>query len=499
MSKIKKISSTNPTPALALAFDTIKLKKQALVFVNTKRSAEKTAEEIAKNIKDGDEDLLKLALEAKGSLSSPTKQCERLAYCLRKGIAFHHAGLTSKQKTLIEDNFREGKIKIISCTPTLAYGLDLPAYRVIIKDLRRFGKRGLAWIPVLDYLQQAGRAGRPKYDKTGEAIAVAQTEVDRDKIYETYIKGLPEDIHSKLAVEPALRMYVLTLIATGFVSSREEIFSFFDKTFWAHQYEDTEKLERIIEGMLDMLEDWEFVRSNEDKYVATPIGKRVSELCVDPYTAHHIIECLQKAASKKVNEFSFLHMICYTIEMRPLVRAKVKEIAPLQEELVSKHDIILVDEPSMFEPEYDEYLDTFKTAMMFNEWIGESSEESILEDFSVRPGELQVKIEMANWLLYTAHELCNLLHFPTLRKEISKTRFRVRYGVKEELLPLLRLKQIGRIRARKLFANKIKDLGGVKKADLMKLSQLVGKKIAISIKKQVGQDIEKKLDLGDYK
>src|SRR3990167_4053322 len=97
---IKKIPSETGNAALDLALDTIKIGKQALVFANTKRSAEKTAEEIAKKIKKSDEKLINLAEEALNALSRPTKQCERLAFCLKKGIAFHHAGLTQSQKNL---------------------------------------------------------------------------------------------------------------------------------------------------------------------------------------------------------------------------------------------------------------------------------------------------------------------------------------------------------------------------------------------------------------
>jgi len=136
---------------LNVAFDTIKKDKQAIVFANTKNSAEKCAEEIAKKIKINDKKLIELSEKCLKSLSSPTKQCRRLAYCLKKGIAFHHAGLASKQKELVEDNFRNKIIKVIAATPTLAAGLDLPAYRVILKDLRRFGPRGLQYIPVLEY------------------------------------------------------------------------------------------------------------------------------------------------------------------------------------------------------------------------------------------------------------------------------------------------------------------------------------------------------------
>ncbi|MBI4439457.1 hypothetical protein HY638_00635 [Candidatus Woesearchaeota archaeon] len=491
----KKVSASYPEPVVSLAFDTLQMNKQALVFVNTKRSAERTAEEIAKNIKDN-EDLLKIALTAKTSLSNPTKQCERLSYCLRKGIAFHHAGLTQGQKTLVEDNFRNGTIKIICCTPTLAYGLDLPAFRVIIKDLKRFGRRGLAWIPVLDYLQQAGRAGRPKYDSHGEAIAIANTDSEKENIYEKYVKGEPEEIQSKLAVEPALRMYVLSLIATGMVSSRKEIYSFFDRTFWAHQYQDSDRLAEVIEKILLMLSEWEFLRADEEEEVfnATPIGRRVSELCIDPYTAYFIVECLRRAASKKIEVFSFLHMISSTLEMRPLVKAKTREIELLQQELAKYHELLLMDEPPMYDAEYDYFLDSFKTALMFREWVDENSEEYLLENFNVRPGELQVKIDMADWLMYAAQEMCTLLHFPYLKREISKARFRVKYGVKEELLPLLRLKHIGRVRARKMYSNRIKDLGDVKKADIIMLSQLLGRSIAASVKKQVGQESEKTLE-----
>ena len=149
-----KIKRFTDDAAINLAFDTLALKKQALIFATSKRSAEKTAEEIAKRVKNIT--MRELASKILRALPRPTKQCERLAKCVEKGIAFHHAGLTSKQKETIEDGFRKGKIKIIACTPTLAAGLDLPAFRTILKSLRRYGGRwGMDWIPVLEYEQQS--------------------------------------------------------------------------------------------------------------------------------------------------------------------------------------------------------------------------------------------------------------------------------------------------------------------------------------------------------
>ena len=499
MSKIQSITSDS---AINLALDTISIKKQALIFTNTKRSAEKTAEEIANKIKETSKELEELSEQILKVLSRPTKQCERLSKCIKKGIAFHHAGLTHKQKELIEDNFRKGVIKIISCTPTLAYGLDLPAFRAIMKDLRRYGHHGLQWIPTLEYLQMAGRAGRPKFDKYGEAVAVVSTKEARKEITERYIKGEPEEIFSKLAVEPVLRTYILSLIAADFVKTERDMIKFFSKTFWAYQYKDMSKLSSIIRRMLGLLEEFEFIKSEEKQefesaaemynysYEPTLIGKRVAELYIDPLTAHYLIESIKKSSKKQINEFSFLQIISHTLEIRPMLRVKTKEYDIIQEELVKQSDYLLENEPPMYDPDYDDFLNSIKTALFFKEWINEKDEEYLLETYNVRPGEIRIKLSLADWLLYASEELTRMLKLKETIKEVIKIRLRLKHGIKEELLPLIKLENIGRVRARKLFNAGIKDIGEVKKAKAADLIQLLGKKVALKIKEQVGQKVK---------
>jgi helicase len=502
MSTKVQIPKSNSDPTINLALDTINLKKQALIFANTKRSAEKTAEEISLKIKETSKELKDLSEQILHVLSKPTKQCQRLAKCIEKGIAFHHAGLTHKQKELIEDNFRGGLIKIIACTPTLAFGLDLPAFRAILKNLRRYGIHGLNWIPTLEYLQMAGRAGRPKFDKHGEAIAVATTEEAKKEIYERYVKGEPEDIFSKLAVEPVLRTYLLSLIATKFVTDQKSIIKFFSKTFWAFQYRDMSKLSSIILKMLRLLQKFEFIEGSEQeefqsatemfnqKYKATLIGKRVAELYIDPLTAYHLVMCIKRASKKKINEFSFLQMISHTLEMRPLLRVKTKEYDLIENHLLKYSDYLLENEPSIYEPEYEGFLHSIKTSLFFSDWVNEKDEEYLLETYNTRPGEIRVKLGLADWLLYASEELTRMLKLKQLIKEIIKLRLRLKYGVKEELLPLLKLENVGRVRARKLFRNKIKDIADVKKAKVSTLIEILGEKIALSVKEQVGQKVE---------
>jgi helicase len=502
------------------------IKKQCIIFVNTKRGAEGLAEKISQVIfKDKKHDykslidsgkLAEISSKILSVISPPTKQCHRLSELVKYGIAFHHSGLVSEQRKLIEDNFRQGLVKVIVATPTLAMGVDLPAFRVIIRDLKRFGNWGMQYIPVLEYEQQAGRAGRPSYDNYGEAICIADEKSEKEEIKEKYLNGIPEAIVSKLAVEPIMRTYILSLIASGFIITTKDLEEFFSETFYARHYGDMHKLNQIINRMLEQLQEWEFIssdghaksdglekdfvsalkisfRKTDDKLNATLLGHRVSELYLDPYTAHEIIVALRNGLKKKseslLNDYSIMHLVCMCLEMRPLLRVKSKDISDIEEKLNQNSDFMLAEIPEMFDEDYDEFLNSVKTAGFFMEWLDEKDEEYLLEKYDVRPGELNAKKDIADWLLYSAEELSKLLKMHVLVKDLAKLRFRLRYGAREELIPLLQLKNIGRIRARKMFNNRIKDISDVKKADLTTLTQILGKNVALDIKKQVGQEL----------
>ncbi len=534
-SEIAHIEDRNSDASVNIALDTILIKKQCIIFVNTKRSAESVAEKLSQIIsKDKKhnyqshidlkqlEDLSQKILKV---ISPPTKQCHRLSDLLKYGIAFHHSGLVSEQRKLVEENFKLGIIKIIVATPTLAMGLDLPAFRVIIRDLKRFGNWGMQYIPVLEYEQQAGRAGRPSYDNYGEAICLASDKSEKQEIYDQYITGLPEPIVSKLAVEPIMRTYILSLIASEFIRTTNELEEFFEETFYAKHYGDTAKLRKIIHRMTDQLEEWGFVNVGEvgkekviekptdfvsalklaykkkggksdddvpEKLSATLLGHRVSELYLDPYTAHEIILSLKLGLKKKsdelFNSYSIMHLVCNCLELRPLLRVKSREVDDFVEKMAVNAGFLLTDTPDMFDENYEEFLNSIKTTEFFMEWLDEKDEEFLLEKYDVRPGELHAKKERADWLLYSSEELSKLLKMQILMKDIAKLRFRLKYGAKEELIPLLQLKNIGRIRARKMFDNKIRDISDVKRVDITTLSQLLGKTVAIDIKQQVGQE-----------
>ncbi len=499
-----KIAEKTDDPVVNLALDTLNKKKQALVFVNSKKSAEKQAEDIAKSLKEAHPagaDCSKMVLSA---LSTPTKQCKRLSQCLVKGIAFHHAGLHPKQRRIIEEAFRNGGIHIICATPTLAAGLDLPAFRVILRDTKRYmERRGMAPIPVLEYLQMIGRGGRPKFDSYGEGICVAKTQENKDEIYNNYIHGEPEDIQSKLAVEPVLRTYLLSLISSDVISSKREILDFFKETFWAFQYKSMDELTVKIEQMLGLLSEWGFLECSQHQefcdadnidraaYKPTKLGKRVSELYLDPLTAFEFITALQEVSRiESTNPISFLQIISSALEMRPSLKIRAKEFDHYQDRAAFYSPYLAVKEPKIYDYEFEGFLSNLKTAMLLESWMGETDEETLTETYTTSTGELHAKFEIAGWLLYALGEFAKLSGLAKLAPRIDQLKTRLKYGVREELLPLVRFKNIGRVRARILYKNNIKDIKGIRCADLNTLSQLVGQSLALKLKEEIGEVIE---------
>ncbi len=458
--------------------DTLKKGKQILIFVSTRKNAEALAERLAKVtqafLSQEEKSMLKkLAEKVKNVLETPTTQCKKLAGFIESGVAFHHAGLVAKQRMLVEKAFRENLLKVIVATPTLAAGVNLPAFRVLIRDVKRFYPGyGALFIPVLEYQQMAGRAGRPKYDKEGQALILARTERAARELFERYVLGEPEEIYSKLALEPVLRAHILALIASCEKTNENELFDFLEETFYAYQYGDASRICDMSARIIEELIQWGFVVKINENLHATRLGKRVSDLYIDPESGFKIINALQKF---EASEFGLLHLICSLREMRPLLTVKNSEYREIQELAFKKADKLMIDSKSYLY--LDEFLEAFKTALMLEHWINEASEEYIYEKFSVTPGELYARIEIADWLLYAVSEL-GLLVGVDIRESVKKLRLRLKYGVKEELLELVSVRGIGRARARKLWNFGIRTIKDLRSVSKEKLAKIIGEKTA---------------------
>jgi helicase len=492
--KIRNITKEN---IINLILETIQKNKQILIFNSSKRGAVTTAKNIAKEIKEpqiqNKEELEKLSLKILKTLSSPTSQCIELSNVIKKGIAFHHSGLAPKQRTLIENSFKKGIIKVISSTPTLAAGLNLPAYKVIIKDYKRYSQNGMRDIPILEYHQMSGRAGRPGKESEGIAVICPINESESERIVEKYIHGKPEQIYSKLAIEPTLKMYILSLISMDLINTKDEIKEFFANTLYAVQFQDLDELYFNIFRIIEILKTYKFIDQDDNYFYATAIGKKISQLYLNPDTAHYILEHIEKffESFKKTNLsrrdfYSLVHFLTKTIEFRPLFNLKKAEKEKYIERLEDLDYLEVQFDP--FNEDLDEFLKELKTTDVLLDWIYEASEKYIEEKYGVSPGELSYKVETIDWLLYSIEEISIMKKNYYFKNQINKLRIRFKYGIKEELIPFIKIKGIGRVRARKLYDNGFKTLADLRISEFDKIAKIIGEKLAINIKKEISNE-----------
>jgi helicase len=494
----RKIEKKTGNPTINLVLNTVKSGGQALIFASTRRNAVTQAKKVAGEIGEVLSKPSKRALahEAERILAvgERTRISDSLAELVKCGTAFHHAGLGGGHRKIIEDSFRQGKIKVVTATPTLAFGVNLPARTVIIQDYRRY-EPGYGYYPisVLEYKQMAGRAGRPKYDKVGEAILIAKTADEADYLMESYVLARPERIWSRLAVERIMRSHVLATIAADFAHTERGIYEFFGRTFYAYQY-DVSAIKSIVAKILKYLYDEEMVEVDGENILATKFGKRVSELYVDPVSAVIIRDALRRKPTY-LTDWSLLHMISHTPDMGPIMRPYTRELDELAVFMEEHKEEFLIDAPNEWDDSvaYEQFLGEVKTAMVLKAWIEERSEDEIIERFRAQPGDLYRTIENAKWLLHATHELATLFGNKQVLPQTLELRERIEKGVKKELLPIVKLEGIGRVRGRIMYNAGFETVEAIKTAKLEELMNLplIGPRLAKRIKEQVGGFVKK--------
>src|SRR5437667_295179 len=446
---------------------------QALVFVNTRRSTEALAKVVGSRIRhDLDEKkkdhLKKVAESLSAAQDEPTSMGARLARCIENGAAFHNAGLTNPQRAIVEKEFRKGRLACIVASPPLASGMRLPARLIIDAGLNRLDVNfGLAPNPVLEVKQMCGRAGRPRYDKYGEAILFAKDIDEVDELIEEYILSEPEAIESKLGSEPALRMHVLASIATGHVGTEEDLLAFFNRTFFAFAG-DVYTIHGKIREVLDFLEKEEFINRREGFLKPTFFGKRTSDLYIDPLSAVKMRDTLRKPRDDPIFH---LWSICTTPDM-PKLYLRRGEYAWVEQKIEEAEVTFPIED-------YDFFLAEVKTAALLDDWIAERTEEEVTKKFGIGPGDVRRMTDQAEWLLYSMAELGRIFNKKKVRA-LTRLTTQVQYGVKEELLELISLRGVGRVRDRALRQHGSKTLRDLQKANPNDLARIPTTASAVS-------------------
>ncbi len=497
----RAVKGAHKDSTISLVIDTLIEGGQALVFESSRKNAEGIAARIGTAISplinSETKEKLKL-LAAEISESSEVDTARKLALCIENGSAFHHAGLTSDQRRGIENGFRSGTIKVIASTPTLAAGLNLPARRVIIKGYRRYDANfGMTPIPVLEYKQMAGRAGRPGLDPYGESVLAAKTYDEFEELMREYVLAKVEKIWSKLGNENALRTHILSTIATGFARSMEELLEFMKATFYSQQQE-AWSLKAIIEKVIAFLIDKKMI-IEKNGLLPTRLGELVSRLYIDPLSASMVIEGMEKIEEKGImyTDLTLLHLVCKTPDMRQLyLRSNDYEWLS---DFIMEHSAEFVQIPGQFKVDYEWFMSEVKTACIMFDWINEIKEEDIVRKYGIGEGDIRTLAENTQWLVHSMAELGSFLKKSSAQKAKELVE-RVEYGASPELLDLIQIRDIGRVRARRLYNAGYRDMEALRAAEPKAIAKIIGSKTAQKILRQIGTPAEKEQqNLGNFR
>ncbi len=469
-------------PPVDLGLDSLNDGGQAILFAETRtRSvslATKASEAVSQTLNSEDKEVLAKISQKILDDNEHTELVKTLAGLVKNGVAFHHAGLNLNCRDLIESEFRNKRIKILASTPTLAAGVNLPARRVVIANVSRYdAKYGINKpISILEYKQLCGRAGRPQYDKYGEAIIVSNS--NSDEIFDYYINGTPEPISSKLTGDKALRIHLLSFVSTNPGIKGEDIVEFFSKTLSGSQERKT-TIKFHIQISLRYLESEELVKQKGNRYIATEFGKKTSTLYIDPLTAVLFRKSLELITTKG-HALGLLHLITISEDFFPKFSLRNKDYEFLGTLIENYAD-------QLIEP-ISEY-DCNRSLLAIHAWINESSEIFLSDNFGIESGDMHRMTDTADWLIHALYEIAKLEKKDEILTEIDSLRSRVTYGIKGELVDLVQVKGIGRVRARVLFKNGIKtreDLTSIsveKLAKIDKIGPLIAENIKTHLKK----------------
>lgn len=463
----------------------IKDKSQALAFVSTRRFTESLATYVSKkinkkiNLKQREQfkkvsDRILEVPKKKGSL--PTSTCVKLAESLEHGIAFHHAGLFNEQKEIIEDEFRNGNILMITATPSLMYGVNLPSKTVVIRDTTRWTGNGPQPIPVFDYEQMSGRAGRPQYDDVGYSYLVAKTMDEASNLQDYYVEGEIELTNSKLVDnKDAIYKQIIAQINSSLSKNLDELTDFFGKTLYGYQMannpsmalfaEDSIKYE--LENAIDFLLQNRIIRATPEGLATTDFGNLIAKSNYSVETAVKIKEYV--SSIDKINVSEFIYALCETPDV-PLISFKGRKSKDPVLDKLSEEGLFAVDIGNIE-----------ATAVSLMEWVDERNEYEIENKYNVYSASTRRSAYEASRLVKFAKDTSEVLGNYSKLKDFDFLSARLYYGVKEDIIPLVvGVKRLGRKRARNLVNIFGNDLSGISENELQKVEG-IGPKLAEKI------------------
>jgi len=291
--------------------------EQVLVFLKGKRDTVQCALALAETLE------LPPARDALAALEplEETALKAQLRTAFAGGVAFHHADLTSDERAVVETHYRTGGLRVIACTTTLAFGVNLPATSVFIEAVKwdtdpRTGAAIEVPLSWAEYENISGRAGRLGFqEEFGRSILIATNQFQADLLWRGYVMGEQEQF-TPAPGQNGFVDRVLNLIASKVCINKDELQAFFGLTYLGFQQRGrVAPLMAEVEKAVDALKRTQLVTQSDDGRVeATTLGEVAARKGIRAVTAAKLARFFETARGRTVPELELFYLLSLTEE-----------------------------------------------------------------------------------------------------------------------------------------------------------------------------------------
>ncbi|KAF7378835.1 hypothetical protein HZH66_015069 [Vespula vulgaris] len=492
---------------LQLCMETISDSNSILIFCPTKNWCEKLAYQIASTFCKLDQkdttfgNILKQQLNGTAILETieQLKRCpcgldNILKNVVSFGVAFHHAGLTIDERDVIEGAFRSGSLRVLVATSTLSSGVNLPARRVIIRSPMFGGKT----LDTLTYKQMIGRAGRMGKDIAGESILICKP--NERKTAECLLSATLKPIESCLKDSDPLIRTLLEAVASEVVYTQADLELYMNCTLASINKK--EIMTNLSTDAIKYLTDNEFLllqtTEQEERWVATPLGKACLAASISPIEGLFLFEELQRARRcfvldtelhvvylvTPVNGGSQIGAIDWMVflELWKSMSESERRVGQLigVEERFLMSAIRGVVKPGKLLRIHQR----FYTALALHDLVREIPLNTVCNKYNCCRGVLQSLQQSASTFAGMVTQFCKQLGWDCMELLVGQFKARLQFGVCRELLDLLRVSMLNGLRARSLYKQGISTVADLAIANILDVERALYKALPFESEKE---------------
>ena len=347
-------------------------------------------------------------------------------------IAYHNAGLSLEERRLIERLYWEGILRVLVTTSTLAAGVNTPADIVGILDYRRWDqtRRSYVPIPVAEYKNSVGRAGRFGISQEGRSYILTLEPTESRLLSRNYIQGRPDPLRSAMPNTSDPKVLVLGVVARGLGMTRDNTRDAFKNSFaYNYYFEDPNEADEFLIAMVEAVDDLlgiALLNEENEGLTVTSLGRAAA------------------ASGLSISSFSKLTEL---IQTGTLIHGKVDNVI---------EEICRFGEMQALRP-----YDNNDRAALLREWIDGTPVGDIADhhsnQYSVGHGNIRNIGATASWILRTAGQSVDHIELVDdgvqLKLELGRLATRCMFGVTEEMIPIARLRSLRRSEVMQLANN----------------------------------------------